>query len=232
MITVRRAADRGQFDHGWLKTAHTFSFARYVDPAHMGFRALRVINEDVVQPGQGFGMHGHQDMEIVTYVLSGALSHRDSLGHEEVLKSGELQRMTAGTGIRHSEFNASTTEPVHLYQIWLLPQREGLPPGYEQRGFAVAGRQNRWQTVAAPDARDQALAIHQDVVLSLAELSPGNPLDYDLSAGRHAWVQTTRGRISVNDVELSAGDGVAVSEEPRLRFHAHEATEVMLFDLT
>jgi redox-sensitive bicupin YhaK (pirin superfamily) len=231
MITVRKAADRGQFNHGWLKTAHTFSFARYYDPAQMGFRALRVINEDVVAPGQGFGMHGHEDMEIVTYVLSGALAHRDSLGHGEVLKAGELQRMTAGTGIRHSEFNSSATEAVHLYQIWLLPEREGLPPSYEQRAFPASERQDRWQTVAAPNGRDGALTIHQDAVISLAELSPQKQLDYDLTTGRHAWVQVTRGKLSLNDVDLSAGDGAAVSDEPKLRFKAPELTETMLFDL-
>jgi redox-sensitive bicupin YhaK (pirin superfamily) len=197
----------------------------------MGFRALRVINEDVIAPGQGFGMHGHENMEIVTYVLSGALAHRDSLGHGEVLKAGELQRMTAGSGIRHSEFNSSSTEPVHLYQVWLLPEREGLAPSYEQKAFEAWDRQNRWQTIAAPAGRDGALAIHQDAVLSLSELAPQTQLDYHLNTGRHAWVQVTRGRLAVNDIELSASDGAAISNERQLRFRALEPAEVMLFDL-
>jgi redox-sensitive bicupin YhaK (pirin superfamily) len=231
MINVRRAADRGCFDHGWLKTCHTFSFARYYDPAHIGFRSLRVMNEDVIAPGQGFGTHPHQDMEIVTYVLSGALAHRDSLGHGEVLRPSEFQRMSAGTGIRHSEFNASTTEPVHLYQIWLLPAREGLEPSYEQRLFDVAGRKGKWQVVAAPDARDGALTIHQDAVLSLADIAPGARLEYDLASRRHGWLQILRGAAIVNGQNVTAGDGVAASDEPRLDIDTSSGAEVLLFDL-
>src|SRR5437588_5913412 len=168
MIRIRKASERGHFDHGWLDTYHTFSFGDYYDPAHMGFRALRVINDDRVQPGQGFGMHGHRDMEIITYVLEGTLEHRDSLGNGEVLRPGELQHMTAGTGVRHSEFNPSETEAVHLYQIWLLPDRRSLPPGYEQTAFPAAERQGRLRVVASPDGRDGSLRIHQDATLSLA----------------------------------------------------------------
>src|SRR6516164_8590307 len=173
MIQVRKAVERGHFDHGWLNTYHTFSFADYYDPAQMGFRALRVINEDRVAPGQGFGMHGHRDMEIVTIVLEGALEHRDSLGNGEVLRPGELQRMTAGTGIRHSEFNPSAKEPVHLYQIWLLPSQNGLQPGYEQKAFPREEQRDRLRLVASPDGRDGSLFIHQDAELYLASLAEG-----------------------------------------------------------
>src|SRR5437016_6639477 len=176
MLKVRHSSERGHFDHGWLNTYHTFSFADYFDPKQMGFRSLRVINEDRVAPGQGFGTHGHRDMEIVTVVLSGALEHRDSLGNGEVLRPGEVQRMTAGTGIRHSEFNPSSAEPVHLYQIWLLPERAGLTPGYEQKAFPDADKHNRWRVVASRDARDGSLTIHQDATISLAKLDAGQDL--------------------------------------------------------
>src|SRR5947208_2815335 len=172
MFHLRQAAERGHFNHGWLDTYHTFSFGDYYDPTHMGFRALRVINEDRVAPGQGFGMHGHRDMEIVTIVLEGALEHRDSLGNGEVLRPGELQRMSAGTGIRHSEFNPSPTEPVHLYQIWLWPRAQGLTPSYEQKPFDSKQKRDRLQLVAAPDGRDGSLTIHQDAELYLGALSP------------------------------------------------------------
>jgi redox-sensitive bicupin YhaK (pirin superfamily) len=231
MLRMRRSHERGHFDHDWLDTFHTFSFGDYYDPAHTQFRALRVMNEDRVAPGQGFGMHGHRDMEIVTLVLSGALEHRDSLGNGEVLRSGELQRMTAGTGIRHAEFNPSETEPVHLYQIWLLPERPGLTPSYEQKAFDAGLRQNAWQLVASPDAANGSLTIHQDARLYLAEVQPGNALNYDLAAGRHAWLQVLRGTIKVQNEELSAGDGVAISDERSLSVQAPDAAEVLLFDL-
>ena len=231
MIRIRPNQDRGHFNHGWLDTYHTFSFGDYYDPEQMGFRSLRVINEDRVQPGQGFGMHGHRDMEIVTYVLSGALEHRDSLGNGSVLRPGELQRMTAGTGIRHSEFNPSASEPVHLYQIWLLPERKGLEPSYEQRPFAAAGRRGQWQLTASPDGRDGSLAIRQDAAIYLAELADGEALEFALGAGRHAWLQTLRGKVRFNDRSLAAGDGAAISEENALSLRADGGAEVMLFDL-
>ncbi|HVU86661.1 MAG TPA: pirin family protein [Pirellulales bacterium] len=231
MFQVRRANERGHFDHGWLNTFHTFSFGDYYDPAHTQFRALRVMNEDTVAPGQGFGMHGHRDMEIVTYVLSGALEHRDSLGNGEVLRPGELQRMAAGTGIRHSEFNPSATELVHLYQIWLLPERTGLTPGYEQKSFADAMRPGQWLLVASPDAADGSLHIRQDARLYLAQLEAGQQLSREIPAGRHAWLQVLRGGVNVGGASLAAGDGVAVSNERQISLASQGASEVLLFDL-
>ena len=231
MINVRKAADRGNFDHGWLKTSHTFSFADYYDPRHMSFRALRVMNEDWVAPGQGFGMHPHRDMEIVTYVLEGALEHRDSLGNGEVLRPGEFQRMTAGTGIRHSEFNPSETEPVHLYQIWLLPRAAGLTPSYEQKAFAAEEQHNRLRVVASPDAREGSLTIHQDASVYLAKLEAGKSVEHPLAEGRHAWLQVLRGSVRLNGQPLVTSDGAAVSDERLLQVEADEAAEIMLFDL-
>jgi redox-sensitive bicupin YhaK (pirin superfamily) len=231
MIQVRRGVDRGHFDHGWLDTYHTFSFARYYDPRQMGFRALRVINEDRIGPGRGFGTHGHEDMEIVTYVLDGALAHRDSLGTGSTLRPGELQRMTAGTGITHSEFNPSDTAPVHLYQIWLRPEREGLAPSYEQKAFPEPERRNRLRLVAAPDGRDGALSIRQDARLYLAALDGGREVSHELTTGRHAWLQVLRGGISLNGQTLSAGDGAAVIAESELTIQADGSSEVLLFDL-
>ena len=198
MVRVRKASERGHFDHGWLDTYHTFSFSRYYDPQHMGCRALRVINEDRVQPGRGFGTHGHEDMEIVTYVLSGALAHKDSLGTGSAIRPGELQRMTAGTGISHSEFNPSQTEPVHLYQIWLLPEREGLEPSYEQRAFAEEERHNWLRLVVSPDGGDGSLTIRQDARLYLATLDEGHEVTHEILSGRHAWLQVLRGDVSLN----------------------------------
>jgi redox-sensitive bicupin YhaK (pirin superfamily) len=231
MIQIRRGDERGHFDHGWLDTYHSFSFSDYYDPGQMGFRSLRVINEDRVAPGRGFGMHPHRDMEIVTYVLSGALTHRDSLGTGSVLRAGELQRMTAGTGIRHSEFNESTTEPVHLYQIWLLPGRKGLEPGYEQRGFDVEGRRGRFRVVVSPDGRDGSLTIRQDATLHLATLDDGEEATHAPAPGRHAWVQVLRGRVTLNGLPLVAGDGAAPGAEPGLAVRADRPSEVLLFDL-
>lgn len=231
MIRVRKAADRGHLDHGWLDTHHTFSFGSYHDPDHMGFRALRVINEDRVAPERGFGTHGHADMEIVTYVLAGALAHRDSLGSGETLRPGEFQRMTAGTGITHSEFNPSATEPVHLYQIWLLPERPGLPPTYEQRAFPAAGRHNQFRLVAAPDAADGALAIRQDARIFLATLDPGGSITHAIRPDRHAWLQVLRGSVTLGDHTLTAGDAAALSAESGLTIRADREAEVMLFDL-
>jgi len=231
MMRIRRHDERGHFDHGWLDTYHTFSFADYFDPAQMGFRSLRVINEDRVAPGQGFGTHGHRDMEIITVVLSGALEHRDSLGNGEVLRPGEVQHMTAGTGIRHSEFNPSATEPVHLYQIWLLPERERLTPSYSQKAFDEAEKTNRWRLVASPDGRDGSLTIHQDARLYLASLTAAQELRHEIGKGRHAWLQVLRGDVTANGTKLTAGDAVAVSDEAEIAVRAPEAAEVLLFDL-
>lgn len=231
MLQIRRAHERGHFDHGWLNTYHTFSFADYQDPNHMGFRALRVINEDRVLAGQGFGMHGHRDMEIVTYVLEGELEHRDSMGNGAVLRPGELQHMTAGTGIRHSEFNPSEATPVHLYQIWLLPARRGLPPSYQQRAFSADERRNRWRVVASPTGESGSLRIEQDARILLATLEPGVRIEHALNDGRHAWLQVLRGQALLNGQPLHAGDGVAVAAEHTLTVAATEPSEFMLFDL-
>ena len=231
MLRVRKANDRGHADHGWLNTYHTFSFGDYYDPAQMNFRALRVINEDWVQPGQGFGTHGHRDMEIVTLVLEGALQHRDSLGNGEVLRPGEFQRMTAGTGIRHSEFNPSASEAVHLYQIWLLPRQNGLEPSYDQKTFSEADRQAKLQRVASPTGADGSLTIQTDGHIFLANLAAGESVSHELPPGRHAWVQVLRGRVAVNGTALETSDGAAVSDERRLSVVGTEQAEVMLFDL-
>jgi redox-sensitive bicupin YhaK (pirin superfamily) len=197
----------------------------------MGFRSLRVINEDHVAPGMGFGTHPHRDMEIVTYVLEGALEHKDSMGNGEVLRPSEFQRMTAGTGITHSEFNPSPDEPVHLYQIWLLPDRKGRTPSYEQKSFDKSGRKDRWEVVAAPDGRDGSLSIHQDATIQLADLSAESRLEYPFAAGRHGWLQVLRGKVDVDGQSLAAGDGVAISDEPALALASSKGAEVMLFDL-
>lgn len=231
MFTLRKSAERGHADHGWLDTYHTFSFSTYQDREHIRFRALRVMNEDRVAPGQGFGTHPHEDMEIVTYVLSGALEHQDSMGNGEVLRPGEFQRMTAGTGITHSEFNPSPSEPVHLYQIWLNPERKGLTPSYEQKSFPVEGRRDRWQLVASRDAAEGSLVIHQDARIYLANLSAGQALERTLRPDRHAWLQVLRGSLTVGGQPAAAGDGVAVSEETALKLRSESGAEVMLFDL-
>jgi quercetin 2,3-dioxygenase len=231
MIRHRKSDERGHFDHGWLQTYHTFSFSRYYDPRHMGFRSLRVMNEDWIAPGQGFGTHGHDNMEIVTYVLEGALAHRDSLGSGDVLHPGEFQRMTAGTGISHSEFNASPTDPVHLYQIWLLPEREGLEPSYEQKAFPRGEQNGRLRLVASPDGHDGSLTIRQDARIYLGSLDQDQELTYALANQRHAWLQVLRGKVALAGVDLSAGDGAAVSEESALAIRANAPSEVMLFDL-
>jgi redox-sensitive bicupin YhaK (pirin superfamily) len=231
MIQLRPSAERGHFNHGWLDTYHTFSFADYYDPAHMGFRSLRVINDDRVAPGQGFGMHGHRDMEIVTYILEGSLEHKDSMGNGSILRAGELQRMTAGTGVRHSEFNPSRSEPVHLYQIWLLPERTGLKPSYDQKAFAQNERQGKLRLVASPDGGDGSLTIHQDARLYLSILQEGEVVAHPLHPGRHAWVQVLRGNVDLNGHALFAGDGAAVSEEEKLVIESQDVSEILLFDL-
>ncbi|MEQ8791199.1 MAG: pirin family protein [Pirellulaceae bacterium] len=231
MIQLRRSAERGHLDHGWLDTFHTFSFGDYYDPQQMGFRALRVMNEDRVAPGRGFGMHGHRDMEIVTYVLAGALEHKDSMGNGEVLRPGEFQRMSAGTGIRHSEFNPSANEPVHLYQIWLLPRQAGLEPSYEQKRFDDEQLANRFRVVASPHAVDGSLTIQQDAVIYVARLDAGREAAHDIATGRHAWLQVLRGDVSFNGEHMTAGDGAAISEVSQLRVSAKRDAELMLFDM-
>jgi quercetin 2,3-dioxygenase len=231
MITVRKNEARGHANHGWLDSYHTFSFANYYDPNHMSFRSLRVINEDVINPGQGFGTHGHRDMEIITYVLEGALEHQDSLGTGAVIKPGEVQRMSAGTGIQHSEFNHSKADPVHLLQIWILPDTNGLPPSYEQRDFSLAERHGKFRIVAARDARDGAVKVHQDVDLYAAVLDKNSRVSHALQSNRHAWVQVARGAVLLNGLALKNGDGAAVSDESELVIEATEDSEILLFDL-
>ena len=231
MITLRQSQERGHANHGWLDSYHTFSFANYYDPSHMGFRSLRVINEDRVQPGKGFGTHGHRDMEILTYVLEGALEHKDSIGNGEIVRPGEVQRMSAGTGIMHSEFNPSATEPVHLLQIWILPDRQGLEPSYEQKAFSVAERQGKLRLIAAKDGRDGAVTIHQDVNLYSAILQPQDRVTYQLQPNRYAWLQVARGAVALNGHSLNAGDGVATSAAELLEISSDRDAEILLFDL-
>ena len=231
MIVKRPAAERGHFDHGWLDTSHTFSFADYHDPAHMGFRALRVINEDRVAAGQGFGAHSHRDMEIITYVLDGALAHADSIGTRSTIVPGDVQRMSAGTGITHSEFNARQDEPVHFLQIWLLPDRRGLTPGYEQKAIPESEERGVLRLVASRDGRGGTVTIHQDVDLYASRLEPGERVKHALADGRHAWLQMVRGGIELNGTPLAAGDGAAVSGESALEMVAQESAHVLLFDL-
>lgn len=231
MINIRKADERGFADHGWLKAHHTFSFADYRDPQHMGFRALRVMNEDRVQPGRGFGTHPHQDMEIVTYVLEGAIEHKDNMGNGEVLWPGEFQHMSAGTGITHSEFNPSSNEPLHLYQIWLQPRKKGIQPSYEQKRFDDAGMTNRLRLVAAPDGADGSLVIQQDTQIFLSKLTPSQRVTHNIASERYAWLQVLRGSVTLNGLDLQTGDGAAVSEEQQLEIIAATNAEIMLFDL-
>ena len=237
MLTLRRAEDRGHFDHGWLNTYHTFSFADCRDPRHMGFRGLRVINEDRVQPGEGFGTHPHRDMEIVTYVLEGALEHRDSMGNGSVIKPGEVQRMSAGTGITHSEFNASKTELVHFLQIWFLPAERGIKPGYEQKAIDTIDtidakdQVGRVRLVASPDGRDGSVTIHADALLYAGRFDTGTAAQIPIAETRHAWVHVARGRARINGHDLATGDGAALSGEPVVRVEGLAASEVLVFDL-
>lgn len=235
MIRLREAGERGRGDHGWLDSRHTFSFADYHDREQMGFRSLRVINEDRVAPGQGFGTHGHRDMEIISYVLEGSLEHKDSLGNGSVLTPGEFQRMSAGTGVLHSEFNPSVDAAAHFYQIWILPERRGLTPSYEQRRFAPEDLRNRFRVVASSEAGDDALTIHQDARVLLSVVEPGATVEHRFGRDRHGWLQVLRGRgtLVVPDAprSLQAGDGLALSEEPALAIEAIEPMELMLFEL-
>ncbi len=231
MIDVRRSEARGHFDHGWLDTYHTFSFADYHDPRYMGFRSLRVINEDRVAPGQGFGRHPHRDMEILTYVLSGAIEHEDSLGNRGVIRPGQVQYMAAGTGIVHSEVNPSGSEPVHLMQIWIRPARRGAEPRYEQRDFPGVGQRGRLTLLASGDGRDGSIAINQDADVYAAALAAGSRIEHALRAGRGAWVQVLRGEVTVNGEALAAGDGAAIRDEPGVTLSVAESADVLLFDL-
>ena len=231
MISVRKAADRGSVDFGWLDSRHSFSFGSYYDPQHMGYGNLRVINEDRVQPGQGFGTHGHRDMEIISYVISGSLEHRDSMGNGSVIRPGDVQRMSAGTGVLHSEYNHSGTDPVHFLQIWILPERNGLAPGYEQKHFAIDDRRNRLRLVATRDGRDGSLVVHQDVDLYAAVMADGSRVEHRLAAGRNAWVQVVAGSLDIGDARLDAGDGAAIAGTERLTLTALGETEFLLFDM-
>ena len=231
MIVKRPAAERGHFDHGWLDTSHTFSFADYHDPAHMGFRSLRVINEDRVAPGKGFGTHSHRDMEIITYVLEGALAHADSMGNRSTIVPGDVQRMSAGTGVTHSEFNGQRERPVHFLQIWLLPDRRGLAPGYEQKAIPEAEERGVLRLVASRDGREGSVTIHQDADLYASRLLPGERVKHALAEGRHAWLQMVSGGVELNGTALAAGDGAAVSQESGLEVATLEPAHFLLFDL-
>ena len=232
MLTIRRAEDRGTSQFSWLNSQHTFSFGGYMDPQHTGFSDLRVINDDRVIPGAGFGTHGHRDMEIISYVLEGALGHRDSMGTGSVIRPGDVQRMSAGTGVTHSEMNASETNPVHFLQIWILPEEKGLAPGYEQKHFAPETRQDQWRLLGSRDGREGSVTIHQDVSLYTTTLSDGKALTYDLAEGRKAWVQVVRGEVKLEGELLKEGDGVAVSDRTQLALTSvSKGTEILLFDL-
>ncbi len=231
MLTIRQAKERGHFDHGWLNTYHTFSFDQYYDPRYMGFRSLRVINEDFVAPGRGFPTHGHRDMEIITYILEGALKHEDSMGNGSVIRPGDVQRMTAGTGVRHSEQNASDRERVHLLQIWILPNADGLAPGYEQKAFSEEQRQGQLRLIASADGRDDSVQLNQDVSLFASILEAEQEVERAMDPARYAWIQVARGSISVNGENAEQGDGVIVVGEPALTIRAQAPAEVLLFDL-
>jgi redox-sensitive bicupin YhaK (pirin superfamily) len=231
MITIRGAKERGHFDHGWLNTYHTFSFDQYYDPRYMGFRTLRVINEDFVAGGRGFPKHGHRDMEIITYILEGALRHEDSMGNGSVIRPGDVQRMTAGTGVRHSEQNASEREQVHLLQIWILPHTVGLEPGYEQKAFSEEERRGRLKLIASDDGSDGSVVVHQDVKLFASIIPAGEQVEHTMDQQRYAWIQVARGAVSVNGEKADQGDGVMVAGESNLQIKAEENAEVLLFDL-
>jgi len=231
MITLRKSEQRGHANHGWLDSYHTFSFAHYYDPNYMGYSVLRVINEDVIAGGKGFSMHPHRDMEIVTYMLAGALRHQDSLGNGSVIRAGDVQRMSAGTGIVHSEFNASSTEPAHLLQIWLLPERNDITPGYEEKHFVPADKQDRWCLVASQDGREGSLKIHQDVALYASCLAAGERLTYTLQPGRSAYIQLARGTLTLNGEVLMAGDAAAIDTQQVIDLVADEDAELLMFDL-
>jgi len=231
MLTVRQAGERGHANHGWLDSWHTFSFADYHDPREMGFGALRVINDDKVEPGQGFGMHGHRDMEIITYVLEGALEHKDSMGNGSVIRPGDVQRMSAGRGVRHSEFNPSRDRPVHFLQIWIEPKITGVRPSYEEKQFGPAEKKGQLRLIASPDGRKGSVTIHQDAHLYAALLDGKDAVAHRLAPGRRAYVHVARGAVKVNGVELKGGDGAKIAEESELEFSGAKQAELLLFDL-
>ncbi len=231
MLAIRHAEDRGLANFGWLNSRHTFSFGRYYDPQFMGFGPLRVINEDRVRPGQGFDTHGHSDIEIISYVLDGALEHKDSMGNGSIIRPGDVQRMTAGTGVRHSEYNASDTDPVHFLQIWILPEKDGLEPGYEQKAFSDGEKRGRLRLVGSRDGRDGSVTIHQDVDLYATLLGDGDSVGHELAEGRKAWVQVATGNAVLNGEPLEPGDGVAIDGPARIQLTGSSDTEVLLFDM-
>jgi redox-sensitive bicupin YhaK (pirin superfamily) len=231
MLTIRPAEERGHADHGWLDSHHTFSFADYYHPEHMGFRALRVMNEDRVQGGQGFGTHPHREMEIISYVLEGGLRHRDSTGTGSVIRPGDVQRMSAGTGVTHSEFNASDREPVHFLQIWILPAKRGIAPSYEQKAFADEEKRGRLRLIASPDGREGSVTIHADATVYAGLFDEGEKAELRIAPGRHAWIHVARGKVRVNGQELDAGDGAALSEEAAIRLEGINRGEALVFDL-
>lgn len=232
MIKTRKSEDRGFFDHGWLKTYHTFSFADYQDPKFMGFKSLRVINEDVVEPGKGFATHSHRDMEIMTYILSGALEHKDSMGNTSVIKPGDIQRMSAGTGVTHSEFNPSASEGVHLLQIWILPTKTGFAPSYEQKAFDPKGKENKLRLVVSPDGRDGTVRMNQGVYIFDSRLKAGHDVCYEKKEGFDAWIQLTKGELNVEDETLHAGDGAFIIREEEVNLSTPSAADFLLFDLS
>ncbi|HKA45723.1 MAG TPA: pirin family protein [Burkholderiales bacterium] len=231
MLTVRKAEERGHANHGWLDTWHTFSFADYHDPREMGYGPLRVINDDTVRPGAGFGTHGHRDMEILTYVLEGGLEHKDSMGNGSVIRPGNVQRMSAGTGVRHSEFNASRDEPVHFLQIWIEPNVRGVPPGYQEKHFTEAEKRGRLRLIASPDGRQGSVSIHQDALVYAGMLGPDDAVSQNVAPGRRAYLHVARGRVDVNGVALKAGDGLKIAREDTVKLDRGADAEVLLFDL-
>jgi len=231
MVTVRKAKERGHFNHGWLDTYHTFSFADYYDPSEMGFGALRVINEDKVEPGRGFGMHGHRDMEIITYILEGALEHKDSMGNGSVIRPGDVQRMSAGTGVRHSEFNPSRDKRVHLLQIWIEPKFTGVRPSYEEKQFGPGEKKGQLRLIASPDGREGSVTIHQDAYVYASMLDGEDTVTHRLAPGRRAYVHAARGSVDLNGTPLTGGDGAKITGENELTFSSAAKAEVLLFDL-
>ncbi|MEP6570072.1 MAG: pirin family protein [Acidobacteriota bacterium] len=231
MITIRKAEQRGHFDFGWLNTFHSFSFGDYYDPKHTSFRTLRVINEDFVQPGRGFPTHGHRDMEIVTYILQGALEHRDSMGTGSIIRRGDAQRMSAGTGVTHSEANPSPDEPVHLLQIWIFPSEQNMKPDYEEKQFSDEEKRNRLRLIVSPDGSDGSVKIHQDAKIYASLLDAKQEVVHVLENGRSAWLQVAAGAVTLNDLELKQGDGASLTQEAKLRISAPEPAEILLFDL-
>lgn len=231
MISIRRSAERGHMDHGWLDTYHTFSFDQYYDPDYMSFGSLRVINEDFVEAGHGFPTHSHRDMEIITYILEGALAHRDSMGNGSTIKPGEVQRMTAGRGVAHSEANPSRTDPVHLLQIWIMPNARGLEPGYEQKTFTDQQKSGRLALIASPDGREGSVTINQDANVYASVLDSGEEVEHQSANGRSIWIQVARGSVDVNGNELKQGDGAGITAEPRIKISGREKSEILLFDM-